>query len=171
MKDTLKQFVIHYSGLKLGHYAYHFTLDKKFFDHFENEDIQDANVPVDLQFEKKSNMLILEFSFQGSYTVDCSRCLQQYIQEVNGNETIIVKFGAENEDEADIIFLPFTESKIDLSTVIYELAVLLLPIVCMHPDDENGNSSCDPEMLRKLSELTAKNTPDSQWDQLKNLLN
>ena len=171
MKDTLKQFVIPYSGLKLGTYAYHFTLSKTFFEHFENEDIQDANILIDLQFEKKSNTLLLDFTFQGIYNVICSRCLQNYDEAVSGEESIIVKFGVENEDEPDIIFLPFTETKIDLSTVIYELAILLLPMVCIHPDNENGISQCDPEMLKKLSELTAKNKPDSQWDQLKNLLN
>ena len=171
MKDTLKQFNIPCSGLKLGSYAYQFTLDKTFFDHFENEDIKDANVLVDLQFEKKSNMLILEFSLQGTYNVICSRCLQSYDQEVEGDERIIVKFGDENDDEPDIIFLPHSETKINISDVLYEVAVLMLPMVSVHPDNENGISQCDPEMLQKLSEFTAKNKPDSQWDQLKNLLN
>ncbi|MEI8204050.1 MAG: DUF177 domain-containing protein [Bacteroidota bacterium] len=171
MKDTLKQFVIPFSGLKLGNYAYQFILDNTFFEYFENEDIKDANVIVDLQFEKKPNMLILDFSLQGSYNVTCSRCLQNYDQTVDGEERIIVKFGKENEDEPDIIFLPFAESKIDVRNVLYEIAILLLPMVYVHPENEIGISQCDPEMLQKLSELSPKNKPDSQWDQLKNLLN
>ncbi len=171
VKDTLKQFVIPFSGLKLGTYSYQFNLDKTFFEHFENEDIKDANLVIDLTLEKKSTLMELGFNFQGIYSVECSRCLQEYNQEVSGNESLIVKFGEEMLDEPDIIFIPHHETSLDLREVIYEMAVLLLPMVCVHPDDKNGNSLCDPEMLKKISEHAAKNIPDSQWDQLKNLLN
>ncbi len=42
----------------------------------------------------------------------------------------------------------------------------------MHEDDENGNSTCDPQVLAKLEELSQKEEEkesDPRWDALKNL--
>ncbi|MDO9579971.1 MAG: hypothetical protein Q7J06_05315 [Bacteroidales bacterium] len=42
-----------------------------------------------------------------------------------------------------------------------------------HPDDKNGNSTCDPVMLKKLKELIVEeeNESDPSWDELKKLIN
>jgi uncharacterized metal-binding protein YceD (DUF177 family) len=58
---------------------------------------------------------------------------------------------------------------------MYEYIVLSLPVQRIHPDDENGRSGCDPDMLEKLKALTAKelnleNQADPRWDALKGII-
>jgi uncharacterized metal-binding protein YceD (DUF177 family) len=44
---------------------------------------------------------------------------------------------------------------------------------CVHPDDENGNSTCDSEMLNLLDSMQQKehdeNEIDPRWEKLKEL--
>jgi hypothetical protein len=39
----------------------------------------------------------------------------------------------------------------------------------LHPDDENGNSTCDPEMLRLLEAMTPTESVDPRWEALRKL--
>jgi uncharacterized metal-binding protein YceD (DUF177 family) len=55
----------------------------------------------------------------------------------------------------------------------YEYILLALPIQRVHPDDKNGESTCDPGMLDKLKEHIIIEEPetDPRWDELKKLMN
>ena len=44
----------------------------------------------------------------------------------------------------------------------------MIPIKKVHPDDESGFSTCNPEMLERLNDFGEKK-PDSRWDKLKNI--
>jgi uncharacterized metal-binding protein YceD (DUF177 family) len=39
----------------------------------------------------------------------------------------------------------------------------------VHPDDENGNSTCDEEQISLLNQYSKRTTNDPRWDALKNL--
>ena len=56
---------------------------------------------------------------------------------------------------------------------IYEYIQLALPIKRVHTDDSEGNSTCDPEMLKKLNEFIVEeeNNTDPRWDELRKLIN
>ena len=63
--------------------------------------------------------------------------------------------------------------KLDLKQHFYEFIYLALPIKRVHPDDKSGNSTCDPDMLKKLNEHIVEEEPDNdpRWDELKKLMN
>ena len=42
--------------------------------------------------------------------------------------------------------------KINLAQWMYEYVVIAMPMQCIHPDDPEGNPTCDPEMLKYISE-------------------
>ena len=75
--------------------------------------------------------------------------------------------------DPDIITLPADEQELDLKQHIYEYILLSIPIKRVHPDDEFGNSTCDPFMLKKLEEfiIDQENEIDPRWDELKKLMN
>ena len=55
---------------------------------------------------------------------------------------------------------------------IYETICLALPHRIVHPDDENGNSTCNPEVLKKLESMSQTEKPqeiDERWAALKDL--
>ena len=60
-----------------------------------------------------------------------------------------------------------------MSQFFYEYILLALPIKKIHPDDRNGVSQCDPEMIKKLEEhLTSDiDETDPRWNELKKLMN
>lgn len=120
-------------------------------------------------------MLIFEFSITGTVEVTCDRCLELFDYPVEGNETLYVKLGDEWDEESDdVLIIPESEHEFNVSQLIYEYIMLMLPIQRIHPDDENGKSTCDPTMLEKLGTQPEPQETDPRWEalaQLKKTLN
>lgn len=144
---------IQFSGLKPGSYGYHYTLNSDFFKVFENENLSDGEVNFEVKLEKKERLLILNFTFSGRVRTICDRCLGDLEVPVEGEQTLCVKFSdSEESDDEDIVILPEKAYKIDLAQWMYEYVVIAMPMQCIHPDDPEGNPTCDPEMLKYISE-------------------
>jgi uncharacterized protein len=97
-----------------------------------------------------------------------------YSQPVDCKNRLLVKFGKTyEEDDPDMIIMPGDMSDLDLKQSLYEYIMLALPIKRMHPDDSRGNSTCNPDMLKKLSEhiMSDGDKSDPRWDELKKLRN
>lgn len=170
----MKDYLIPFVGLKQGLYQYEFEIGNKFFESFEHSPVKSGNVKVDLDLQKQDVLMILNFSLHGSVNVPCDRCLEDFAQPIEGENRIIVKFGNETYEESDeIVVLSRDEYEIDVSQYIYEFINLAIPLKKVHPDDENGKSSCNPEILKKLEEYSAtehqKQGTDPRWSALKNL--
>ena len=113
-------------------------------------------------------MLIFNFSIDGLVELPCDRCLAPMELKIGGKERLIVKFGQEWEEETEeVIIMPETDSRIDISVFIYEYIMLMLPYKRVHPEDEN---LCDESMMEKLEQHTFEG-PDPRWDALKELKN
>ena len=168
--------IIQFSGLKPGVYTYNFKLDSNFFDEFKNEKLQNGEVVFDVKLEKKERLMMFYFTYSGVVRTLCDRCLGEIEVPVAGEQTLCVKFSdTETSDNEDVVILPEHEYKIDLAQWMYEYVAISIPIRCVHPDDENGESTCDPAMLQYLAEANGE-TPaadeeaiDPRWAALKNL--
>ncbi|MBK7589155.1 MAG: hypothetical protein IPI22_12930 [Bacteroidetes bacterium] len=57
-----------------------------------------------------------------------------------------------------------------MSTWIYEFIILSVPIQHIHPDDEQGKSTCNKQALAILNQQTINEVP-SIWNDLKNKIN
>lgn len=170
--NYLDQFVIPFRGLGIGTHLFEFEIDNKFFECFEYSEVKEANVNLALNLEKDDRMLTLTFAFRGILGVMCDRCLEQVFFPVDSVELLYIKFGDEEKEEDDnVLVIPETEYKIGLGHHIYEMLSLLLPFRRVHPDDENGKSTCNPEMLSILSKHKAHQVDDSAWEALKKLKN
>ena len=168
--------IIKFSGLKSGTYQYDFTLDNSFFSDYKNEKILDANVVFDVKLEKKERMMMFYFAYSGTLTTTCDRCLGEMTLPIEGTQRLCVKFGDNEQcDNEDVVILPESEYKIDLAQWMYEYVAVSIPLQCVHPDDEEGNPTCDPEMMKYISEeegeqqQTSEDTIDPRWEALKNL--
>jgi uncharacterized metal-binding protein YceD (DUF177 family) len=168
--DYLKQFVIQFRGLKNESHHFDFVIDKKFFDAIEYAELEQGTVNVSVDLIKEERMMIFEFGISGEVEVECDRCLDPFFQPINGTERLIVKFGEEYEEQSDdVIIIPESDYKFDLTTYIYEYIRLMLPMQCIHPDDDEGYSTCNQEMLDRLSVENEEPTIDPRWDALKKL--
>lgn len=144
---------IQFSGLKSGIYHYDYTLDDSFFSEFKNEKILGGKVFFDVKLEKKERLMLFFFAYNGKVRTECDRCLGEMEWPIEGEETICVKLSdTETSDDENVVILPESAYKIDLAQWMYEFVAVAMPIQCVHPDDADGNPTCDPEMLKYISD-------------------
>ena len=168
--DYLKQFVIQFGGLKPGLHQFFFEVGDLFFGQFEYSEIKKGKVAVKIDFEREEKMLILNFLIDGIVEMHCDRCYEPFLLPISGTERLIVKFGNDfHEEDDEVQIIPEGETKIDLSSFIYEFIHLLIPFRRVHPEDENGNSLCDPEIIKRIDERESSSEPDPRWEVLKKL--
>jgi len=180
MKD-LKEFDISFIGLKEGIHQFEYTIDKKFFDFFNYDDFYDSNVKVVLSFLKNTTIFELDFVFTGWVGVACDVTTELFHQSINAKMHLVVKFGDEfNDENEELLIIPFAENKINVAQYIYETIVLAVPIKRIHPGVIDG--SLHSEVLEKLKEFEIKEEDieeeqeenktkenDPRWNKLKNL--
>ncbi|MBA6157175.1 DUF177 domain-containing protein [Tenacibaculum sp. S7007] len=176
MKD-LKEFNIPFIGLKEGSHLFEYQIDNKFFEDFQFEDFNEANLKADVDFVKKNTLMEFSFTINGTVNVPCDTTNEPYNQEIDGSMKLVVKFGPEFNDEHDeILILPHEAYQINVAQYLYELIVLSVPTKRVHPDVLNG--SMESEALKRLDELRIKEnktveeeiSTDPRWDKLKDLL-
>lgn len=174
----LNEYLISFVGLKLGKHQFEYQINKAFFDHFEYDDFESADIKVDLVLEKKSLMLELHFKHKGSVHVPCDVTGEMFDLPVEGNLRVVVQFGDEfNNENEELLILPHGEHQLDVSQYIYEMIALSVPLRRVHPGVEDG--TLQSVALDKLNELKVTEVEeevevekeiDPRWDKLKQLL-
>ena len=174
MKD-LKNFDISFVGLKDGTHQFEYIIKKEFFDFFNYDDFSNSKVTVKLSFLKKATMFELSFNFNGWVEVLCDVSGEMFQQPISSEMNLIVKFGDEfNDENEDLLIIPHSDYKLNVSQYIYEAIILTVPIKRIHPGVNDG--SLNSEVLNKLKELEIKDQEDSneeidpRWNKLKNIL-
>jgi len=170
--NHLKDYIIQFVRYELGDHHLEFEVDDSFFGHFEYSQIQHGKIHVDIGFEKQERMMIFTISLTGNVLVTCDRCSDEFYLSLTDNQRLIVKFGTEYfEESEDVVVIPESEYKFDMASYLYEFIHLALPARVIHPDDENGNSTCDPDMLERLRKITPSADVDPRWESLRNFDN
>lgn len=177
MKD-LKEFDISFVGLKEGGHQFEYKIEKAFFDFFEYDEFYNSKVKVDLLFTKKPTVLELDFSVSGTVEVACDLTNELYDQVVESAFSLIVKFGNEyNDENEELLIIPYSEFKINIAQYIYEAIVLAVPLKKIHPGIDDG--TLQSEILEKLKEFEIQEEPeiiednkdiDPRWNKLKDIL-
>ena len=170
---VIDEYDIPIHGLKEGIHDFNFEAGKSFFDYFSNADLPGGDLKVDLSVNKKTQFLELDLHITGTLNLVCDRCLEEFLFEVDIEEKLFLRFGEVFEELDDnIIVIPRGESRFNIAQYIYEFAVLSIPYKKVHPDTEDDDYGCDPEMIKRLNELRVEEkneTYDPRWDKLKNL--
>jgi uncharacterized metal-binding protein YceD (DUF177 family) len=179
MTDKRDDYVLRLSGIDVGNHKYSMVCDKAFFELTGVSEIEEGNINVLIEMEKNAKMLSIQFHFQGEVTVVCDRCLDTLTQSLDFSDFLVVNFVSQvdefSENEDNIWQIHEKTHELDLTHFLYESIELALPSYFIHPDDENGKSTCNHEMLKKLDELAPKTEEQSEtetdprWDALKEL--
>lgn len=168
---VLDEFIIPFSGLKNGIHHFDFEVNDQFFACFENSEITHGSLNVSLALDKKSVLLVLNIKASGTVIVPCDRCGDDFEFALDGQQSIVVKFGgeeSENTDE-DVIYLSFKDHEINVAQPVYETISLALPYKRNHDDGK-----CNPEALKKIKlfskeDLDKSDSVDPRWEALKKL--
>jgi len=171
--SILSFYNIAFKGLSQGKHIFDYEVDNKFFEEFDGGVVNEGKVEVRLTLDKQSSMMIFSFDLSGTVKVQCDRCLEMYDQVIKSQERIFVKFGEkEFNDGDDVIWVSTNDYQLNVAQLVYEFICLALPIKKVHPDDENGNLTCDPEMIERLNKyiVSEEEVSNPIWNDLKKLL-
>jgi uncharacterized metal-binding protein YceD (DUF177 family) len=176
-----KEYVIPFVGLKLGKHKFEYQINNAFFEIFDYNEFQNSDIRVSVVLDKKSNLLEIDFKHKGTVNVPCDLTSEDFDLPVKGKLKLIVRFGdTYNNDNEELLIVPFGEFEIDISQYIYEMIVLSIPLRRVHPGIKDG--SLKTEALTKLKELAIEEQKkekkeekkeeniDPRWDKLKQLL-
>lgn len=170
-----KEFVIPFSGLKLGKHTFGYKIKNTFFEAFGYKEFNSATISVNAILNKMNNMMELELAAAGNVNVDCDITGEPFDQSITSKLGLVIKFGEEFNDESDeFLILPHGEHQFNIAQYIYEMLVLSVPQKRVHPGVLDG--TLKSEVLDKLEKLRPKEvkerleSTDPRWDNLKKLL-
>ena len=174
--NDLKEYLIPFSGLKIGKHQFDYQLDNTFFKHFDYDEFNDASIKVNIVLEKKTTMLELDFKHKGTVNVPCDVSGEEFDLPIKGKFKLLVKFGDEfNDENEELLILPHGEFQFSVAQYIYETIVLSVPLRRVHPGIKDGSLT---EVIQKLESLAPKEGKaeeqkddiDPRWENLKKLL-
>ena len=145
------RFIIPLNGLTAGENKFFWQAGKEFFDSFENSEILDAQLDIEVVVEKSGRYIGVDCGVSGKVVVECDRCLEELEMPVDLEVLLSVKFGEsessdENQDgEREVIFLPVDNTELDIKQVVYDYVCLSLPLQRVHED-----GGCNQEALKYL---------------------
>lgn len=155
-----REFELAWQGLKLGEHVYEYEVGQDFMlEHGEGQaDCKDIKANITLKFEKHESFFELHFDIGGHIITACDRCGDDFRMELWDEFDLIVKLtdgedAGTADEEADMAFVPRSETVIDISNWLYEFLVLSLPIQRIHPDKADGSPGCNEEALKLLGQL------------------
>lgn len=171
----LKEFSIPFSGLKQGKHEFSYSIDNAFFESFEYDEFNAANLQLNVTLDKRSTVLEFNFHAQGTVNVDGDLSNEPFDLPLETEMELVVKFGDEYNDEDDaILILPHGEHQVNIAQYVYEMLVLAVPAKRIHPGVLDG--SLKSELLDRLESMQPKEEKDNneetdpRWDALKNFL-
>lgn len=157
-----REFEIAFVGLKPGEHEYHFKIDDTFFDSLFQEgkidkpEFHSSFIEVRMVLDKKSGAMLLRFYINGKATLPCDRCGDNFEMTLWDEFELLVKIVDDElveksgQEDAEVAYIGRSESILDVSLWIFEFITLCIPMQHVHGDDEQGNSLCNPEVLKYL---------------------
>ena len=174
--EKFEQYSIPFVGLKYGIHHFDYEIGDGFWNNFPNAPISKSEVSVHLTFDRKNNFFTLNFEMKGKVNVECDRCTDYFDLPIYSENKIVVKLveseKTEESEDADIIFISKTETEFNVAQLVYELINLCIPMHKTHPDNEDGESTCNKKMLNELQKhlnSENKNEIDPRWAALKKI--
>ena len=130
----MNAIVIPLNGWAAGERKFHSHAELEFFQTFDNTEILDADVDVEIRVVKKERKVEAELHLSGTVTVPCDCCLEPLAVPVEANPSEVLKPESLAEDW-------------DLSQAVYDYICLSLPLQRVHPEGE-----CNPDTVRFLGQ-------------------
>jgi uncharacterized metal-binding protein YceD (DUF177 family) len=177
MSFDIEYFAIEFVKLQDGKHQFDYQLNSTFFEHFDNHDIQEAELTVELDIERNGNLMIADLFTSGIIFESCDRCLSKIGLPIESEFKIIYHLNSNHENNeneikdltTDVIYLNPVEFKINISQAVYESSLMALPMIKNCDDLEV--KPCDEAMLKKIEHINQGETQvDPRWEKLKTII-
>ena len=175
--DPLISYSIPIQGLVNGIHHFDFQIDRSFFDNFEDSPIEESDIQLSLEFDKRPDLFVMMFKFEGSIKTACDRCLANIDLPIHGEQRLLVKLRVAEEESNDpeVIFIQPDAQKLQVAPFVYEFICLALPLIRVYDCEEDEHPQCDEEMLQYLEQKPKEQLDDDTptdnpiWEELKKL--
>jgi len=164
--------VINLKALPFGLSEFEWTLSDDYFQTLDEAEVKRGTLRAHAALEKTSERAAaLRLTLSGVLTMPCDRCLDDMQVPVESESMLMAELGPEPADDDERIVIDERDGLLDLSWIIYEQAMLALPLQRAHADGE-----CNEQMLKAIAEHSAKagsaeEAPetDPRWEALRRL--
>lgn len=169
----MSEFKIKLGAITGGKNSFSFIIRDSFFDAFTLSDVEYADIIATAVVDKDLKKLTLQLNVEGVINkLLCDICAEEISMKISAETNVIIKKTEKELISTDEIFyIKPHENSIDLKQLIFELIVLTAPKKRQHPLDDNGNSTCNKDMVDLVTKYTEKEkkSSDPRWDVLKDL--
>lgn len=169
--DSLHAYSIPLIGRKDGMHQFDFQIDTDFFSHFPESPITEGAFKVQVNLDKKPNVIDVQVDFEGTMLVPCDRCLEPMHLPLASLDRLVIKYSEDaKEDTDEVVYLSFETGEWNVAKYIYEFICLAIPLIKTH--DLVEGASCDEKMISYLDQQTDNSSEEIDnpiWDQLKNI--
>lgn len=172
--DILGAFRIPVSALRADETAYSWTLGPEFFTTLdEDHPAPDGQFRAKLVLHRTAGVATMDFLIEGEYNTACDRCTAPITLPVAGEYQVIVKTGDPDDSTDEVIFLDPEETAFSVAQLVYDFALLSIPIMHRLDGCETMDPSpCDDSVLDHLKKIEeesrSREREGSPWDDLKN---
>jgi uncharacterized protein len=162
MSTLNKQFVIPFVGLSLGKHEFEYQITDKFFENREFSIINEGDISVHLELEKKETMMVGIFDISGNVGAICDKCGDPVRIEIEGSNKMVYKFGLEPAADESLTVLPPESFELDVTETMYEFITISLPTHNEHAEGECNLETL--EILKQYMMVRDPNAPVDDWD-------
>ena len=121
-------------------------LDNEYFADLEQSEIIGGDVKVEMRVRfGAGDTYLFTYKGEGTVVVACDRCLDPTTIPIVFEEELRVGYDNDNAD-ADLIVIPFSQTHYDTAWDIYESIALNLPLQRVHPE-----GMCNADMMSRFS--------------------
>ena len=169
----MNNFILKLGALTNGINSFTFDIKDQFFEAFTLSDVEHADIIATALLDKDSDKIALKIRIDGTINKQlCDICTEELSIDITAQAEVVLKITDEDLHSTDEIFyIKKSENSLNLKQLIFEIIILNLPPKRQHPVDEEGNSTCNKEMVDLVNKYTQveEKSSDPRWDALKDL--
>ena len=172
--DARVPYTLPIKGLKDGMHHFTYEVDVAFFATFPDSTVKEANIQLEVQLDKRPNLMVFDFDFSGTVSTPCDRCLAAINLPIQGQNRLLVKFGEEEEEleDEDVVLIPRETSQWNIAQFVYEYLLLAVPLIKTYDCTAEEPVPCDLDTLDRLEgkgdqQPTEASQDNPIWDALK----
>ena len=165
-------------GLENKRYEYDFDSGDPFFAALEQQLIRRGSIQTHVVLDKSETMIRLDFCIAGTVEQICDRSLDEYDEQVETQQMMLLKFGDHNEELSDEIeLIERNTATINVARYIFEFISLSLPMKRLHPcfrGEDEPDDGLDVKLIYSSSPATddengGQPATDPRWAALRKL--
>jgi uncharacterized protein len=124
-------------------------------------------ISCEAEIDRTGQMLYVHLRFKGTFTLECSRCIEKFAYPVSGALLLVIKeqpgkYGPSQDDESVDFYYDSRHIDVDLSPALYEEIMTTLPLKPLCSEGCKGIDLLNAGM-------TKKEEIDPRWEALKKI--